>query len=294
MVIASGRLTKNANEAAKNITPAAKGLLKTDRFVIPYRIYENKGPHIICINGVQQSMAMWQTFISRFSRDYRITLFDFPHQGKAEIVSGPTQASFEEQVGILKAVMEETNVKPDAIMCAASWGGVVAVAFAAKYPQLVKRLVLASLGTRPNQNMVKIIQQGASVALHNREAMAEIIIKSFGRDLPERIKEAIVRQFKSMKEENLRAFYEHGLFVISSKRLSELVNLKDIKAHTVLLNGERDTIIDLEDVKFLAAQIPSCELRIIKDAGHFLHMEREDIMDVYAEILSSCGHKSKK
>ena len=294
MVITSGRLKKNASEAAQNITPAAKGLLKTGRFVIPYRIYENKGPHIICINGVQQSMAMWQTFISRFSRDYRITLFDFPHQGKAEIVSGPAQASFEEQVGILKAVMEETNVKPDAIMCAASWGGVVAVAFAAKYPQLVRRLVLASLGTRPNQNMVKIIQQGASVALHNREAMAEIILKSFGKDLPERIKEAIVRQFKSMKEENLRAFYEHGLFVISSKRLSELVNLKDIKAHTVLLNGERDTIIDLEDVKFLAAQIPSCELRIIKDAGHFLHMEREDIMDVYADILSSCGHKSKK
>ena len=46
-----------------------KGILKTGRFLISYRIYENKGPQLICINGVQQTMAMWQTFISRFSRD---------------------------------------------------------------------------------------------------------------------------------------------------------------------------------------------------------------------------------
>ncbi|MDD4900289.1 MAG: alpha/beta hydrolase [Candidatus Omnitrophica bacterium] len=264
-----------------------KGALKAGRFSIPYRVYENEGPHIICINGIQQSMAMWHTFISRFSDKYRLTLFDFPHQGKAKVLSGPPQVTFEEQVAILKAVMQEAKVGKDAIMCAASWGGVIAVAFAAQYPQMIKRLILASLGTRPNQNMIKIIQAGTGMNISNREEMAEIIISSFGKNLPERIKQAIARQFRSMDEKDLRAFYEHGLFVISSKRLSELVNLKDIKAHTILLNGEKDTIIDLEDVKFLATQIPHCELRIIKDTGHFLHMEREEVLDIYEEILSS-------
>jgi pimeloyl-ACP methyl ester carboxylesterase len=85
----------------------------------------------------------------------------------------------------------------------------------------------------------------------------------------------------------VRAFYKHGTFVISSKQLSDVVNLKNIKAKTILLNGEKDTIIDLEDVKFLASQIPNCEIRIIKDVGHFLHMEREEILDIYEDILSS-------
>jgi hypothetical protein len=49
-----------------------KDMLQVGRFLIPYRIYDNEGPHIICINGVQQSMGMWYTFISRFSRDYRL------------------------------------------------------------------------------------------------------------------------------------------------------------------------------------------------------------------------------
>lgn len=232
-------------------------------------------------------MAMWHTFVNRFSRHYRIVLFDFPNQGKAKINSGPEQVTFEEQVQILSAVVDETGINSDATMSAASWGGVIAVAYAAKFPDRVKKLVLASLGTRPNKKMIEVIKQGASIDISNRDAMADVIIKSFGKDLPPRIKLAIISQFRTMSEENIRSFYEHGLFVISSKRLSELVNLKEIKAQTILLNGERDTIIDLDDAKFLATQIPNCELKIIKDVGHFLHMEREDVMDIYEKILSS-------
>ncbi|MFH1640477.1 MAG: alpha/beta hydrolase, partial [Candidatus Omnitrophota bacterium] len=280
-------LNKISDCAEKASVSRQKKILKIGRFLIPYRIYENKGPHIICVNGVQQSMAMWQTFISRFSCDYRIAAFDFPNQGKAKIISGPEKVTFEEQVEILRVVIEEAGVRNDATLCAASWGGVIAVAFASKYPHRVRKLILASLGTKPNQAMVETIQQGSVIDMNNRDKMAEIIINNFGKNLPQRIKDTIIRQFRSMKEGNIRAFYEHGLFVISSKRLSDLVNLKDIKEQTILLNGEKDTIIDLEDVKFLATQIPNCELRIIKDVGHFLHMEREEVFDIYEEILSS-------
>ena len=262
-----------------------KGMLKTGRFLISYRIYENKGPQLICINGVQQTMAMWQTFISRFSRDYRIVLFDFPNQGKAKVLLGPLQVSLDEQVEILSAVMEETGITPEATICAASWGGVIAVAFAAKYRDRIKRLILASLGTKPNQKMVETIKNGSGIDMNDRDQMAQTLLKSFGETLPPRLKQNIVNQFRNMKEEKIQAFYEHGLFVISSKKLSDIVKLGDIKARTILINGEKDTIIDLDDVKFLASQIPDCELKILKDVGHFLHMEREDVLDVYEDIL---------
>ena len=264
-----------------------KDILKVGRFLIPYRIYENKGPHLVCINGVQQSMAMWHTFVVRFSRDYRIILFDFPNQGRAGFASEPGQVSLDEQVEILRAVMEKAAVSPDATLCAASWGGVVAVAFASKYHSRVKRLILASLGTKPNKNLIETIKQGASVKMQDRDQMAQILLKSFGGDLPARIKQKIIGQFRTMTEENIRAFYEHGLFVISTKKLSDMISLKDVKAKTILLNGEKDAIIDLEDVRCLASEIPNCEVRIIKDVGHFLHMEREEVLDIYKDILSS-------
>lgn len=264
-----------------------KDVIETGRFLIPYRIYENKGPHLIFINGVQQSMAMWQSFISRFANNYRIVLFDFPNQGKAKILSGPSKLSLDEQVEILSAVMEKTGISRDGTICAASWGGVIAAAFAAQYQDRVKRLILASLGTKPNKKMVETIKKGATLDMNDREQMAQTLIKSFGETLPEKFKQGIINQFSAMKKESVQAFYEHGLFVISSKQLSEIVNLRNIKVKTILLNGEKDTIIDLEDVKFLASQIPDCELKIIKNVGHFLHMESEKVLDLYEDILRS-------
>lgn len=269
----------------KITVPIVKDTLRIGRFLIPYRIYENKGPQIIFVNGVQQSMAMWHSFISRFSRDHRIILFDFPNQGKAKIISGPPRQTLDEQVEILSAVVEKVRLSVNATLCAASWGGVVAAGFASKYPDRIKRLVLASLGTKPNKKMVETIKKGSVLDIKDRGQMAKTLIKSFGEALPTRIKQGIMRQFQTMKEESMRAFLEHGLFVISSKSLSEIVDLRKIKAQTILLNGEKDTIIDLEDVKLLSSLIPNCEMRIIKDVGHFLHMEREEVLDVYEDIL---------
>ena len=269
----------------KTAPSRVKEVLHTGRFAIPYRIYENKGPELICVNGIQQSMAMWLTFVARFSGDYRIVLFDFPNQGKGKILSGPSQVSLDEQVEILAAMLDKAGLHRDATLCAASWGGVIAVAFASKYPDRVKRLILASLGTKPNKKMVETIKKGSGLHINNRDQMAHTLIKSFGESLPTKMKENIVNQFRTMKEENIQAFYEHGLFVIASKQLSDIVDLRTIKAKTILLNGEKDAIIDLDDVRFLASQIPHCELKIIKGVGHFLHMENESVLDIYEDIL---------
>ena len=55
----------------------------------------------------------------------------------------------------------------------------------------------------------------------------------------------------------------------------------------MLLHGENDVIIDAEDVRSLAAQIAHAEMRTIKGVGHFRHLEKEEILDVYEEVLAS-------
>ncbi|MFH0935986.1 MAG: alpha/beta hydrolase [Candidatus Omnitrophota bacterium] len=262
-----------------------KEALRTGRFLLPLRIYENQGPELVCLNGVQQSMAMWSSFIRRFRNKYRIVLFDFPNQGRGRILSGPVNASLEEQIEILHAVLKSAKVGNNLTICAASWGGVVGAAFAAKYPDKVKRLILASLGTRPNKKMIETIQRGSNISSENRREMAETLIESFGQNLPGSIKQKIIAQFNNMSSEKLKAFHQHGLFVLGTKEIGDVVKLRDIRAETILINGEKDSIIDLNDVKFLATQIPDCQLRIVKNAGHFLHLERQEILDLYQEIL---------
>jgi len=100
-------------------SPTIKDVLTIGRFEIPYRVYENDGPHLICLNGIQQSMAMWQGFVARFAADYRIVLFNFPGQGKGRSVSGPLRASLNEEVAILQEVMETTHVNQEVNLCTA-------------------------------------------------------------------------------------------------------------------------------------------------------------------------------
>ncbi|MCK5179762.1 MAG: alpha/beta hydrolase [Candidatus Omnitrophica bacterium] len=266
--------------------PIYKRKIEFGRFSIPIRVYGNKGPHLVCVNGVQQSMAMWQNVVTRFSSEYRIALFDFPGQGKAQFISGPQKLSLNEQVDILHEVIKSAEFDNKTTLSTASWGGVVALAFAARYPRMIKQLVLGSIGTQPNKRMVETIRKGLSIDTDNRAEMAEVLIQSFGQNLPVKIKKDITAQFHSMSKDSLKTFSEHGLNVLSMKNLTDLIDLKKIEADTVILKGEHDTIIDSQDVHFLASKIPNCIVKIVKDIGHFMHLETNNIFAVYSDAFA--------
>ena len=157
--------------------------------------------------------------------------------------------------------------------------------YAERYPHMVKRLILGSLTTKANKHMLETIQSGTRIDTNDRGKIADSLINSMGQKLPEVIKRRIIRQFATMSAEQLHAFFEHGLFIIGEKNLKDVVNFNEIQAETILLNGENDTIIDLDDVKYLASQLPDCRMEIVQDVGHFLHLESDDVLDFYHRIL---------
>jgi pimeloyl-ACP methyl ester carboxylesterase len=267
--------------------PSIKGKLNVDRFVIPYRVYGAGESLLVFINGVQQSMAMWHSFVRRFSQSYRIVLFDFPNQGLGQVVEGCSYLSLDEQVDILNAVINATSDEDRLSVCSASWGGVVALAYAVRHPQRLRSLILASMGTRANQKMTEIITKGLEMPVKDRLEVAETLIEAFGQELPAAMKNRIISQFQRMDTRAFQAFFEHGSTVISVRELHKVVDVSKVQCKTILLYGENDTIVDLEDVRFLASQIPRSEVRIIKDVGHFLHLEKEELLEVYADLLSS-------
>ena len=271
----------------KAVVPLIRGKLPVQRFVVPYRVYGDGEYTLVFINGIHQSMAMWHSFVRRFGQSYRIVLFDFPNQGTSRIVSGSSTVTLDEQVDILAALIEATSGASRPTICSASWGGVVALAYAVRHPQGLKSLILASIGMRANQKMIELITYGLSRPNRDGLEVAEALIESVGGALPVAMKNRIIDQFQRMSSEALQAFCQHGLSVITVRDLREVVDLGKVRCDTILLHGENDAIIDLEDVRSLAAQIPSAEIRTIKDVGHFLHLEKEELLDVYDDLLAS-------
>jgi pimeloyl-ACP methyl ester carboxylesterase len=250
-------------------------------------VYGEAEDTLVFINGIQQSMAMWHSFVRRFEHSYRIVLFDFPHQGASEIVTGPGTVTLDEQVNILDTIVEATRGASLPIICSASWGGVVALAYAARHPDRLKSLILASMGMKANQAMIELITNGLAMPSKDGSTVGETVIKGVGQELPDAMKGRILGQFQRMSSEALEAFCQHGLTVISVRDLTEVVDLSKVRCQTMLLHGENDVIIDAEDVRSLAAQIAHAEMRTIKNVGHFLHLEKAEILNVYDEVLAA-------
>jgi len=264
-----------------------KGQLKVDRFLIPFRIYGNASQFIVCVNGAQQTMASWKSVVSYFSKDYSLALFDFPGQGRAQTLSGPTDVSLDEQVGVLHQILLALNAPGKVNVVGASWGGIVVAVFAARHPELVDKIILASFGVMVSEKMLKLIRKGNELYENGKvDEVSDLLIENFGQHLPENYKKKISYQFSAINKEKFHTFYAHGKLLETTQSLNKVVDLRNIKAKTLVINGEHDTIMDMEDVKIATAQIPNCETKIITGVGHFLHNEREDILDIYRDFLS--------
>jgi pimeloyl-ACP methyl ester carboxylesterase len=268
------------------VAPIVKGEIELGRFVIPYRICGAAYQTVLFVNGLQQSMAMWHSFVRRFSRSYRIVLFDFPNHGKGRIIAGAGDVSLEEQTAILDAVVNVAKTTEQLTICSASWGGVIAAIYAVRHPRKVQRLILASIGTRANDKMIELINKGFGIGLEGRLQIAATLIKTFGADLPPPMKRKIFMQFQHMSQAGLEAFQRHGLFVLTVRQLANAIDVREIKCKTIIVHGENDTIVDEEDAMFLASQIPNAQFKSMPGVGHFLHLENESILGIYEEILA--------
>jgi len=239
------------------------------------------------VNGAQQTMAAWRPVVTYFSRDYRLLLFDFPGQGRAQIISGSAVVALDEQVEVLHQVLSAQNAPEKSIVAGASWGGVVVAAFASRFPHLVDKIILASFGIRVNEKLVQAIREGQQLnGTATGEQVADVIIKYFGQHLNDTFKKRMYDQFKNIKKEHLENFHAHGQLLKTTKHINEVVDLHSIKAQTLIINGEMDTVMDFDDITLAAAQIENCMVKIVPGVGHFLHNESDDVLSIYRDFLS--------
>lgn len=271
------------------ITPAEKGKLDLGRFRVGYRIYGDSGPFLICVNGALQTMASWHDVVLKFSGSYRILLFDAPGQARGSILSGSAAVNIDEQVEVLRGLIHAILGIQEALhLVGASWGAVIAAIYAARYPDRVEFLLLASFGLQPSPQMMKGIEVARKLYFsEHRSDGAKLIIEMFGQRIADEYKHRMILQFQNLIDEQFDSFYEHIKVIASTSHLTDYADLGKIRAKTVIINGADDQLLDNHDLQEASKLIPHAELRIIPDTGHFLHLEREEILDIYATYLKA-------
>jgi len=265
------------------------GILEYSRFSIPYRVYGNQEKVIVCISGAKQTMSAWRSFVSYFSKEYRVVVFDMPGQGRSEILHGPAGVPLDQQVDVLHQLLTHLNISEcqQRYLVGGSWGSIVSAVYAENYPEMFHKIILGSFGTKPNSVLNAIISQVQVYIEEGRGAeIAPMMIEKFGQYIPDLLKKQILAQFNNMSDQQFRSFYEHSVFVTQLGDLKNHMNLNLIRVPTLVVMGQFDTIMDLFDTRKATKLIPLGRFQLIKGVGHFLHWEQPNILPIYESFFS--------
>ena len=198
----------------------------------------------------------------------------------------PAASTSEQIAGDLKKILSQ-EIGP-AIIVAVSFGGMVAIPFAAKYPQLVKKLVLAvtahslsESGLNVSRNLVKLAEQGDYYKFYSTCAGIYRVwwLRWFSRF-------SAWKQWKN-PEKMLQTMNSGSTFINAFNHLFETVSdrkkyLPQIQAPTLVLGGTADVFFSEEIFRETAERIPNAQLTLFESGGHMLAIEKKR---KYNEIL---------
>jgi pimeloyl-ACP methyl ester carboxylesterase len=260
--------------------------LAVNGYSIPATVFGEGHQCLVCVNAAQQTMSAQRALVRPFTRaGYRLVLFDFPNQG-----SGPTvdnTLGLLEQAEITHEVIRQVALGQPVDMFGASWGSLVAAASAALYPSSVNRLILAGFQARMQPRLQAICRAGLELLEGGtaRSEGADFVIREFGKALPEAIRIAMRKQFASFTDAQIRQSHAQTVFIAAGTDLRDLVDLRRIDASVLVINGAEDPLLDVNDYATMAGCFRHAELSIIEGLGHFVHIERPSLIDLYLEFV---------
>lgn len=168
-----------------------------------------------------------------------------------------------------------------------SMGGHTSAAYAIKYPNDVKNLILLnSAGLKLDDH---VVYNGFGKNIETDEEFDAVLSRVFQKkpDLPSSIKKHMINQINKSKD-----FVDKTL--VTAIKSGKYFNLKQdvskITAPTLILWGKYDKVVKFNSAEYFKNNIPISELQLIENAAHSPQLE---VPDVVADAIHSFINKSK-
>lgn len=241
-----------------------------------FSVSEGSGEPVILIPGFASGAWSWFRQIADLSEYFRVIAFDPCGIGNSKAADGDLKnLSMETFVEDVRRVLDDFQIAKAHVL-GASFGGFVAQEFALKYPERVGKLVLACTTAggahhvKPDIEILRAFAPDASLPLG--EKIRRFIRPAFTDDF-NREHAAEVEKVCRMRERHTvsDATYSAQLQVAFS--LDTESKLGTIANETLIITGDKDSVVPLENSSNLAKRIPNARLEIIKNGSHLFFIE---------------------
>ena len=231
-------------------------------------VQDGTGDPLLLISGLGSHLGMWAPFAAQFP-ERRIIRFDMPGTGLSS--TPPYPISIASLAQLATAVLDHCAT-PRADVIGFSYGGAVAQQVACDHPQRVRRLVLAAttcgVGGVPG-SIAAMTAIATPLRFYSRPYFEQVAAALYG-GATGRDPDARNAQLHMRNQAPPPSSYGYAMQMVGANGWSSLPFLGTIPHETLVITGDDDPLVPVENARILADRIPRARLEIVKRAGHLL------------------------
>jgi len=231
-----------------------------------------EGKPFIILHGFLGMGDNWKTLAKQFSNlGFQVHLVDQRNHGRS---FHDSEFNYEVLAADLKQYCSHHTIN-NMVLLGHSMGGKTAMLFAALYPELISKLIVADISPR-------------FYPVHHDAIMEGLCSLNFEEILSR--KEAEIQLSNYVSDAGTRQFLLKNIYRISPSVLGLRINLKVLKTNvsevgealppnlnfqkdTLFLRGDKSEYISTQDEALIKHQFPTAVVKTISNAGHWLHAE---------------------
>lgn len=225
-------------------------------------------PLLVMVHGFTFSLESWDAWAADLRQDYRIVRYDLLGHG----LSGPDpqqRYSPDERVAFHHLLMQQLGIKR-ATLVGNSFGGLLAWRYAVAHPEAVERLILVDPaaysinGVTDKPVPVPDFMRAylTSVPEAGLRASLARVYSDISRLTPDRF--ATIRRMMTQPGNGAALIGHLEKFTLPDPDAA----LQKIGVPTLILWGDKDAVIPVEQAHRLAAAIKGAQLQIYENVGH--------------------------
>ena len=258
---------------------------------VHYRDQGNpKGPAVVMVHGFSASLQAWEPWVAILGRDYRIVTLDLPGHGLTRAPAG-YRASTDAYADVVDRLAQRLNLGPYVVV-GNSMGGACAWDDALRHPGHVRALVLVDAagwprkGGRDDGPLIFKVLSSPIGRLLLRDIDSRPLVKDGLKAAyldPALVTPALVDRYVELSR---APGHRDILMGIEARREAPVSAdaFKAIKVPTLVMHGQKDTLVPLADGQAFAAAIPGARLVTYPGVGH---VPMEQIPDRSAAELAA-------
>ena len=231
---------------------------------------EGTGKAIILLHGFTESLKIWTGFNTQLSKKYRVVNIDLPGHGKSDCIG--EVHTMEHMAEMVCALLKKLKIGR-CIMVGHSMGGYVALAFAAKYPEMLKGFCLFHSHCFADTSVEKENRSRTISVVSNDKFsyVAQFIPSLFPVEVHKKFSAQIKRMIQrasKMENEGVIAALE-GMKVRNDQ--SEV--LKNTKLPVLFILGLKDSRAPIARLWEMISMPATSEILLLRNCGHMGYIE---------------------